>query len=496
MKIPEYTQRESLPSPGPAPTISAEGAAAPYNAIADMGRQVRDLEHTIQEKQDDIFRVKEITDRSLQAESDIGDLMISLERERDPQTASQKFTDGISEIRDRTMDGVEDYKVANALTSHLANREIAGSTQVKHQAFKWTLENDQSDMMEQNDRWKRAAANNPNQVDYAAVKIEERIAASVSTGSIRPETGRALADKERKDLYVQVMSQMMLTNPQTAPEAIKPLLVKSGLDPNDIWAMEQRAEHARSAFEAKMLRGDKVVWEGNSARASIAIRSGSLNENGVSEMYATGKIGPDQLTHLQSVLDSTKTRSTTDNNQTSMRAMYDSLNGVFFGGKRPEAVLREINGNASILPEHKAHAAQTLLSIGKTGNTIPSQMEKAMQLYRTTIAPSSFSLNPKQEEMDALGNTMREVWSDYFANEKKYQTDPDLLIKRAIEKTDPKKGGASTVPASPYMEPAKLLKAFDYYVVKKNQNPHGVTPRAYWQEWFNRAGMTMPPWPK
>lgn len=317
----------------------------------------------------------------------------------------------------------------------------------------------------------------------------------MATGSILPETGRRLAEKERKDLYVQVMSQMMLTNPQNAPDAIKPLLIKSGLDPNDIWAMEQRAEHARASFELKSHRADKTVWESNSARASMAIRSGSFNENGVNEMYATGKIGPDQLTHLQSVLDSTKTRSTTDNNQTSMRAMYDSLNGAFFGGKRPEAVLREINANASILPEHKTHAAQTLLSIGKAGNTIPSQMEKAMQLYRTTIAPSSFSLNPKQEEMDALGNTMREVWTDYFANEKKYQTDPDLLIKRAIEKTKPE-SGASTIPVSPYMEPAKLLKAFDHYVVKKNQNAHGVTPRAWWQEWFNRAGMTMPPWPK
>lgn len=177
MKIPEYTQRESLPSPGPAPTISAEGAAAPYNAIADMGKQVRDLEQTIQEKQDDVYRVKEVANRSLQAEGEIGDLMISLEQERDPKTASQKFTDGISEIRDRTMDGVEDYKVANALTSHLANREIAGSTQVKHQSFKWTLENDQMDMMKQNDEWKKIASGNPAQVDFAAGKIEERIAA-------------------------------------------------------------------------------------------------------------------------------------------------------------------------------------------------------------------------------------------------------------------------------------------------------------------------------
>ena len=495
MKIPEYEPRVSLPSPGPAPTISADAAAAPYAAIAGVGKEIQDLEHTIQEKQDEVFRVKDITNRSLQAESDIGDLMIALGKERDPQTAPQKFTDGIAEIRDRAMDGVGDYKVANALTTHLANREIAGSAQVKHEAFRWTLENDQEDMMAQNDRWKKAAVNNPNQVDYAAGKIIERIAASVATGSIKPETGRILAEKERKDLYVQVMSRMMLTDPKNAPDAIKPLLIKSGLDPNDIWAMEQRAEHARTSFEAKMLRGDKVVWETNAAQASIAIRSGSLNENGVNEMFATGKIGPDQLTHLQAVLDSTKTRSTSDNNQTSMRAMYDALNGVFFGSRRPEIVLREINGNANILPEHKAHAAQTLLSIGKAGSSIPSQMEKAMQLYRTTIAPSSFSLNPKQEEMDALGSTMREVWTDYFANEKKYQADPDLLIKRAIEKTKPE-NGASTIPASPYLDPAKLLKAFDYYVVKKNVNPNGATPRAYWQEWFNRAGLTMPPWPK
>ncbi len=496
MRIPEYTQRESLPSPGPAPTISASAAAAPWDALGEVGEQAHKLERAIQEKQDEVYRVKEVTDRSIQAESDISDLMLSLEQERDPQTASQRFSDGISEIKDRALDGVEDYKVANALTSHLANREIAGSTQVKHEAYKWTLQNDQMDMMEQNDRWKKAAANNPNQVDYVAGKIEERIAASVATGSILPETGRALADKERKDLYVQVMSQMMLTNPKDAPEAIKPLLVKSGLGPSDVWAMEQRAEHAKTSFEAKMLKGDKVVWEANAGRASIAIRSGSLNENGVNEMYATGKIGPDQLTHLQSVLDSTKTRSNTDNSLTSMRAMYDSMNGFFFGGKRPEAVLREINGNASILPEHKAQAAQTLLSVGKSGNAIPSQMEKAMQLYRTKIAPSSFSLNPKQEEMDALGNVMREVWSDYFANEKVYQADPDLLIKRAIEKTDPTKGGGSTIPSSPYMEPAKLLKAYDYYVVKKNPSPNGTTPKAYWQEWFNRANLTMPPWPK
>ena len=495
MRIPEYTQRESLPSPGPAPSISADAAAAPYLGLAELGKQAAELERTVQEKQDEIYRVKEITDRSIRAEGEIGDLMLSLEQERDPQTAPQKFSDGISEIRDRVMDGVEDYKVANALTTHLANREIAGSTQVKHEAYKWTLQNDQMDMMEQNDRWKKAASKNPDQVDYASRMIEDRIAASVATGSILPETGRLLADKERKDLYVQVMSQMMLVNPKDAPEAIKPLLVKSGLDPNDIWAMEQRAEHARTAFESQMLKGDKVAWSKNAATATIAIRSGSLNENGVNEMYSTGKIGPEQLTHLQSVLDSTKTRSTSDNGQVSMRAMYDSLNGVFFGGKRPELVLREINANANILPEHKAHAAQTLLSIGKAGNSIPSQMEKAMSLYRTTIAPSSFSLNPKQEEMDALGNTMREVWTDYFANEAKYQADPDLLIKRAIEKTKPE-SGASTVPSSPYIEPAKLLKAFDYYVVKKNPNPHGVTPRAYWQEWFNRAGMTMPVWPK
>lgn len=495
MKIPEYTQRESLPSPGPAPTISADAAAAPYVAIAEVGKEVRDLERTIQEKQDEVFRVKDLTNRSLQAENEISDLMLSLEKERDPQTAPQRFADGISEIRDRTLDGVEDYKVANALTTHLVNREIAGSTQVKHEAFKWTLENDQMDMMKQNDDWKKISISNPAQVDYAYGKIEERIAASVATGSIHPETGRILAEKERKDLYTQVMSQMMLTDPKTAPEAIKPLLVKSGLDPNDIWGMEQRAEHARTAYEANALRGDKVVWEKNSAQASIAIRSGSLSENGVNEMFSTGKIGPDQLTHLQSVLDSTKTRSTSDNTQTSMRAMYDSMNGVFFGSKRPEIVLREINANPNILPEHKAHAAQTLLSIGKSGSSIPSQMEKAMQLYRTTIAPSSFSLNPKQEEMDALGNTMREVWSDYFANESKYQADPDLLIKRAIEKTKPE-SGASTIPASPYLEPAKLLKAYDYYVVKKNLNPNGSTPRAYWQEWFNRSGLTMPSWPK
>ncbi len=495
MKIPEYDQNVSLATPGPAPTLSADAAAAPWNALAKVGEQTMELGKVIQEKQDEIFRVKELTDRSIQAEGQIGDLMLQLEKERDPQTATQKFSDGMADIKNRTMDGVQDYKVANALTTHLAQKEIEGVTKVKHESWKWTLQNDQSDMMAQNDKWKRAAVNSPDQVDYAAGMIRDRVAASVATGSILPETGRALADKEVKDLYAQVMGQMLITDPRRAPDLIKPLLLKSGMDPTDVWAMEQRAEHAKAQFELKAAKGDKTLWDANAANASILIRGGKLGEDGITDLFHTSKIGPDQLHYLHSVLDSTKSRTDTDNAKTSNHAMNAILNDVFFNRVTPERAARQIDLNSSILPEHKTSAMQLLISIGKKADSIPSQMEKAMQLYRTKIAPSSFSLNPKAEEMDALGATMREVWTDYFANERKYQTNPDELIKRAIEKTKPD-ASLSSIPASPYTDPAKLMKAFDYYVVKKNVNQNGLTPREYWQEWFNRAGLTMPPWPK
>lgn len=496
MKIPEYDLNVSLPSPGPTPTVPAEVAAAPWVGLAKVGDQTAELGKVIQEKQDEIFRVKDVTDRSIQAENKISDLMISLEKERDPQTAPTKFSEGMADIKNEVMEGVSDYKVASSLTTHLAAKEIEGVTKVKHAAWTWTLQNDQEDMMSQNDRWKKAAVNSPDQVDYAAGQIQSRIAASVATGSIKPETGRLLLEKERKDLYVQVMSQMMLNDPKSAPDAIKPLLVKSGLDPNDIWAMEQRAEHARTAFENKSAKGDKVIWEKNSAQASIQIRAGNLKETDVNEMFALGKIGPEQLQHLQSVLDSVKTHADAENTKTSYRAMNDILMDVFTNRTTPERAARTVDGNANILPEHKTHAMQTLLAIGRGADRIPPQMEKAKQILLTKVAPSFLSMNPRAEEKEAAGEVLREMYTDYFANEKKYQSDPDLLIKRAIEKTKPEAVDFTSVPNSPYKDKADLLKAYDYYVVKRHPSPNGLTPKHYWERWFSQVGEVMPPWPR
>jgi len=494
MKIPEYDQRVPLPAPGPAPGITGEMAAAPWLGLAKVGQDTMELGKVIQDKQDEIFRVKELTDRSIQAENEIGDLKMRIEQKRDPQTAAEDYSTGLAEIKERTMDGVNDYKVANALTTHLANKEIEGTTQVKHAAYKWTLENDQMDLMSQNDRWKKAAINNPNQVDYVAGMIRGRIGASVATGSILPETARLLGDKEIKDLYAQVMGQMIITDPKSAPDAIKPLLLKSGLDPTDVWSMEQRAEHARASFEVKLAKGDKVVWDANAANASIAVRAGQLGEDGINAMYQTSKIGPEQLNHLQGVLDSFKTRNDGVNQKVSWHSMNSILLDVMAGRTTPDAASKMIDGNTNILPEHKTSGMQTLLQVGKRGDTIPPQFQQALKIYMTKTAPSFLSMNPREDQAEAAGAIMRDVWTDYLANEKKYQLDPDALIRRAIEKTSPAAvdGAGSNAQACPYATPEELQRAFDEYVVKQKT---GRRPDI-WQKWFNSKGKIMPPWPK
>jgi hypothetical protein len=157
----------------------------------------------------------------------------------------------------------------------------------------------------------------------------------------------------------------------------------------------------------------------------------------------------------------------------------------------------------SILPEHKTQGLSSLIQIGKAGNAIPPQMEKAKQIYLTKTAPSFLSMNPREDQAEAAGAVMRDMYSDYFANQDRYNRDPDLLIKRAIEKTKAQTGLVDTVPNNPYESKAKLLEAYNYYVhgktgeyeVGPGRASIGRTPKYYWQKWFNQMGETMPPWP-
>jgi hypothetical protein len=121
-------------------------------------------------------------------------------------------------------------------------------------------------------------------------------------------------------------------------------------------------------------------------------------------------------------------------------------------------------------------------------------MEKAKQIYLTKTAPSFLSMNPREDEKEAAGAALRDMYNDYFANEKKYQMDPDLLIKRAIEKTSPAAvdGSGITDMPCPYADLATLKKAFDEYVVKQKT---GRRPDL-WQKWFQQKGGIMPDWPK
>jgi hypothetical protein len=97
----------------------------------------------IQDRVDEVRRTEEVSRRALQVESETADLMVELDKKRDPATVADDFANGFQEIKERALDGVNDMKVANALTSHLGQREVADTVKTKHLSWKWTVENGQ-----------------------------------------------------------------------------------------------------------------------------------------------------------------------------------------------------------------------------------------------------------------------------------------------------------------------------------------------------------------
>jgi len=499
MKIPEYDQNVSLTATGPYPGVSGEAAAAPWLGLAKVGEQTMELGKVIQDKQDEIFRVKDLSEKTIQAEGDISNLMQSLSQERDPQTAEQKFADGFAEIKNRTMDGVNDYKVASALTSHLAAKEVAGVTAVKHEAWKWTLENNTADTQKAVDAWTKIAAADENRIPEATAQITGLINANVRLGAWTPETGRVTLEKATKDLYAQTAATIIMNDPSNAPERIKPLLAASGLDPTAALSLETRAVTAQAKATQVENKLDQAEWASTAAMMASSIKVGgemtigdmtfTPNKEGVLSMYSQGFIGDKQLRFLEQVLGGGGTDPII-----SKRNSDSIMADVYMGKTTPAAAMQKIYSSQDILPENKDDALSKLTQMGKSEGKIPPTMEKAMQLYRTTIAPSSFSLNPKAEEMDALGNSMREVWTDYFKNEKKYQENPDLIIKRAIEKTT--KTNVVEATPNPYKDLVELGRAYKAYVVDVKSRGGVPRGREMWAQWFKAKGGVMPAWPE
>lgn len=479
-----------------APLVSPGTAGAPGAAIAKVGADVQELSAHIQAKVDEVRRTEELSSRALQVESETADLMVELEKKKDPATVADDYYNGFQDIKERALDGVNDMKVANALTSHLATREATDTVKVKHQSWAWTIEQGQeavqtdTDQMIKNHTSSMDVAN-PDPLAFAKASddIQARINASVESGILKPEVGRALYEKKRKDLYIQAAYRAIIDDPQGAPVKVMSILLPSGLDPKDIEEIHRTAIIRRESSETGNHKQDEVRWEQNAVTLDLDAREGRLNPKQVVERFKSGDIGPAQAYRLQNVIDSHGLQS----NEASQDLMYSILNRMYTGQATPQETKRAIqNASGSIKPGHQTHAYTVIAAIGGGGGAekIPATMTRAERLIQTMVYPSLGSPSPKASEGKKYGELMSELYGEYFGNRAKYHSDPDALIKWSMSRISPKAGGSAVAPPSPYNSKEELKKAYNYYVIQGKGNSRA--PRNYWNAWFLDEGMTLP----
>jgi hypothetical protein len=464
-----------------------------------------ELETHVQEQVDNIRRTEDVSKKSLQVASETADLMIELNEKRDPTTVEADFSSRFQDIKDRALEGVNDYKVATALTSHLGEKEVEHAVKTKGLSWKWTVENGQEAVQTDTDTIISSHTTsldvaNPDPVMFAntADKIHERIDAAVAASLITPEAGRKLYEEKKKDLYVQAAYRAMMDDPQGAPVKVMAMLLPSGLDPKLIEEIHRTAIIRRESSESLNHKGDEIRWEKAAAPMDFEAREGRLGAKEVLESYQAGTIGPTQYYRLQGVVQSHGIKS----NEASQDLMYSVLNRMYTGELTPDKAANVIQGlAANITPAHQAHAYQTIRAIGGAVDKIPATMSRAERLIATMVYPSLGTPSPKSDEGKKYGKMMGELYGEYFANKEKYQKDPDGLIKWAQARIAPKdsgdQGSIRNAPGgNPYSDALVLRKAYKFYVTDGNKNKNGVTPRNYWKAWFDQLGETMPAWPE
>jgi hypothetical protein len=499
MNIPLYGQEVAPVQAIQAPVLSPGQAAAPALSVAKVGQDVMELGAHIQSKIDEVRRTEELSKRALQVESETADLIVSLDQKKDPATVAEDFANGFQEIKERALEGVNDMKVANALTSHLAQREATDTVKVKHQSWAWTVEQgqesvqaDTDQMIQNHTRSLDVATPDPETFAKAAEDIRVRINASVESGILKPEVGRALFDKKKKDLYVQAAYRAIIDDPQGAPPKVMSILLPSGLDPKDIEEIHRTAILRRESAESVNHKQDERIWEKNAAPMDLQAREGKLSAPDILEAFKSGTIGPTQYYRLQGVVQSHGIES----NEASQDLMYSILNKMYTKELTPDQTALAIQRSAgSIKPAHQTHAYATIASVGGGSEKIPATMTRAERLIATMVYPSLGSPSPKASEGKKYGVMMGELYNEYFTNKEKYHRDPEALIKWSMNRISPKAGGSSDIPGSPYGSNADLQSAFAYYVTQGKSNPNGATPKHYWQAWFTDAGLSMPAWP-
>lgn len=493
MKIPIYTDRVATGAVGPSPTTSPEVAAAPWVALEQVGRETTKVAQVIQEKRDDILRVNEVAERSLYAEKRISDLMRQLQTERDPSTVSEKFSDEMVNIRNESLFNVEDDKVMRSMAAFLSNREIEGTVKARHLSWQWTVENDQTSVLKTNEELlKMSTLPGTSEEDWDRYRkmAVDRISASETSGTFNPIVAEELRQKTKRRFISEYYSSLIVADPQSA---IEKRYLLAELDPTQQEALYHRAIVERDQRETRMEKADKKIWDVNAANAATTIRRGKLGQDGIDKMFEEGTIGPAQKHFLESVLDASRTRIDTENTKASQTAMHGILNQVYMGFLKPEEASKKVYGMSSILPAEKDQALTAIITFSKAQDRVPSQMATAIRIYQTTIYPSSFSMNPRADQEMAFGEVMREVWTDYFANEKEYTKNPDLLIKRAIERT---KSSAQVANPVPYKDLETLLKAYQREVVQAKARGEIISGREKWEDWFRQLGGAMPKWPE
>lgn len=499
MNIPLYSVDVAPVQAIQAPLMSPSQAGAPALAVAKVAGDVQELSTHIQEKVDEVRRTEELSKRALQAESESADLMISLEQERDTESAGDTFANGFQDIKERALQGVNDMQVANALTAHLATREVTDTVKVKNLTWKWTVENGQENIQTDLDQIIKNHTTsmdvaNPDPLAFAKTQddLRARIEAGVASTLITPDTGRKLFDSKKKDLYVQAAYRAIIDDPQGAPVKVMSILLPSGLDPKDIEEIHRTAIIRRESAETGNHKQDEVRWEQSAAPMDLQAREGKLSAPEILDAFNKGIIGPTQYYRLQSVVQSHGVES----NEASQDLMYSILNKMYTKELTPAQTQLAIQRAAgSIKPSHQAHAYATIASIGGGEDKVPATMARAERLISTMVYPSLGSVSPKASEGKKYGTMMGELYNEYFANRAKYHADPEALIKWSMGRISPKAGGAGQIPGSPYDSNLALREAYTFYVTKGNRNPNGATPKHYWQTWFSDAGIAMPAWP-
>jgi hypothetical protein len=488
MKIPEYDQNVSLQNPGPAPTVPADVAAAPWNALAQVGKETFELGKVIQEKQDDILRLKDVAQKTVSAENQLTDLEQKITQERDPETAADRFSEGMTEIKSQALDGVSDLKVMNALTSHLTSKEVEYATKVKHSAFKWTLENNTVDTNNAIDNWTKIAAKDPSKREYADAMIQQLIEGNVRVGAWTPDSGRARYEKSHDDMYAQAAAEIMSTDPMNAPDRVGELLKTYRGDPTRAYQMESRAVVAQNRAERGLHRLDKVDYEREATLLRMGVRNEGFGHEEVDEAYLAGRIGERQHTELGSFVDSFGLKDNAANVQASHAVASDIMTQVYLGQLSAPVAMRRISNSANILPSLKDEYLAKLANVGKQDDKFPHTKDEALQILRNFSYPNGI-MKIEGEQQRNMNGLLGEFYDYYRGNKSKIDANPFMLIDWARKRTDVSK--KTRVSNSPYKDGAALRAAYDHY---RKEGMAGK--KADWQAQFDLHGLKLYDWPE